>query len=79
MDAGVDTQEKCWNGIEEKMPDISRELQSFRKSMSQCSRVRHLKKNDAKILTEQKKSWRIWKSDQNIVIDEKIGSERREG
>ena len=30
MDEGVGTSEKCWSGIEEKMPEISKELNWLR-------------------------------------------------
>ena len=70
MDEGVVTLEKCWSGIEEKMPEISKELNWLRSEQAQCSRE-GIFQSDPKILTEEK-SWRTWKSNQNIVMDEEV-------
>ena len=55
MDERVVTLEKCWNGIEEKMPEISREV--------------NLNEVVEKLTCLNALDGKIWKSDQKIVMD----------
>ena len=64
MDARVVASEKCWSGVEEKLPEISREVH-----LMYCLRIGHV--STPKILMDEK-SWKTWKSNQKIVTDEEL-------
>ena len=74
MDARVVTSEKCWSGIEEKMLEISREV-----NLINWLRIGHVStlleeiigKVNLKILMVEK-SWKTWRSNQMIVMDEEL-------
>ena len=71
MDEGVVTSEKCWSVIEEKMPEISREVTWLRSGhVSMFSRRKFAKLNPTILMEE--KSWSAWKSNPNIVMDEEL-------
>ena len=59
MDERVVTSEKCWSGTEEKMPEISRKLNELVENWT-CLNLQH------------EKSWKTWKSNQEIVMDEEL-------
>ena len=64
MDEGVVTSDKCWSGIEQRMPEISKELNWLRSGHVSMFSRRKICKFNPKILMEEK-SWRTWKSNQN--------------
>ena len=66
MDEGVVSSEKCWSGIEEKMPEISKELNWLRKWTRLTVLEKKICKLNPKILMEEK-NWTTWQSHQNIV------------
>ena len=71
MDARIVASEKCWSGHEEKMPEISREVNQM-----YWLRIGHVSTllggifflSNPKILMDEK-SWKTWKSNQKIVMD----------
>ena len=71
MDEGVVTSERCWSGIQEMMPEISKRIELVEKWTCHNVLEKKLFLNDSKILTEEN-SWRTWKSNQNIVMDEEL-------
>ena len=69
--SALDASEKCWSGVEEKMPEISKELNLLRNGhVSTFSRGRFGRLNPKILMDEE--SWKTWKSNQNVVMDEKL-------
>ena len=74
MNAKIVASEKCWGVIEEKIPEISREV-----NWMYWLRIGHVSTTSGKntfrsylkILRDEK-SWTTWKSNQKIVMDEKL-------
>ena len=84
MDERVVTSEKCWSGIEEKMREISREVNfpELDENLT-CLNAFEVKfwKSDQKVVIDEtinpkilmdEKSWKTRKSNQNDVMDEKL-------
>ena len=65
---------ECWSGIEEKMPEISREVNEMNwlriGYASTLSRGK-ISKVNPKILMDEK-SWKTWKNNQKIVMNEEL-------
>ena len=75
MDERVVTSEKCWNGVEEKMPEISREV----KRMNLVENLTCLNAFEGKIWKRNQKVVVVGKIYQNGVMDGKIGKKERDG
>ena len=74
MDERVVTSEKCWVGIEEKMPEISREVNQM-KLVENLTCLNPFEgkiwKINQKVVTD-KKSWKTWKSNGKMVMNEEL-------
>ena len=66
MDERVVTSEKCWSGIEEKMPEISREVNLVENLTCLGAFEGKIWKSDRKVVTGEK------------IKSERIGSDRRD-
>ena len=73
MDERVVTSEKCWSGIEERIREISREVNYELVETLTCLNALEGKiwKSNQKVVMDEK-SWKAWKNNQKIVMSEEL-------